>query len=96
MIQATDSQQPLNVHLQNFGKSWQERATGSSSLKEVQTNPPAASRWDRQEEKQACQWQMVCLAALTSRAGEHVLLYPLLQARSSHRAARKGEHLEAT
>ena len=43
-----------------------------------------------------CQWQMVCLAALTSRAGEHILLYPLRQARPSHRAARKGEHLEAT
>ena len=69
---------------------------GDGQLEEVQADTPAAARGDRQGVQQTGRRQVVCLDALTRRAGAHVLFNLRRQAGPPYRAARQGERLVAT
>ena len=77
------------VHLQKVV------AAGDGQLEEVQAEAPAAERGGRQGVQQAGRRQLVCLDALTRRAGAHVLLHRRRQAWPPRRTARQGERLVA-
>ena len=57
---------------------------GQLDSEEVEANAPTAKRWSRERVQQAGWRQVVCLDALTCRAGGHVLLHSRRQAGPPH------------
>ena len=63
---------------------------GDGQLEEVQADTLAAAREDRQGVQQTGRRQVVCLHALTGRAGAHLRFYRRRQAGPPQQAARQG------
>ena len=66
---------------------------GDGQLEEVKADAPTATRWNGERVQQAGRRQVVCLDALTRRAGAHVLLHSRRQAWPPHQAASQGQRL---